>query len=351
MNEIRQLVENYYDIQKIRVETFNRIVMFIKENEKKIIEALSHKLSEIQVSSVSQYENGTQPIFASHFKTEIQHQSASQSSFETHLKYALKLLEEKKYAEFVKKYVISHKNGETQSESASQEEDETQSSAASQCDAETHYDGASQLKGETHNFVALSPFIKQIENLTWFHNKLYETEKELYKRLDAWSRNHPLRTEYLNYVKGIGPVLASGIIAWLEEPIKKASHVSQIWSYCGLAPNQVRKAGEKVNYNPRLKTFAWKIGQSFIKFKCFGRKLYNSFKEQAKQKHPDWTKLHIHNYARKKVVKLFIASVWEVWRKMNNLPTTKPYPIEFLGHKDIITPDMWVERKVVKYEV
>jgi hypothetical protein len=35
----------------------------------------------------------------------------------------------------------------------------------------------------------------------------------------------------------------------------------------------------------------------------------------------------------------------EVWRKMNNLPTTKPYPIEFLGHKDIITPEMWIERK------
>jgi hypothetical protein len=315
MSEIRQLVENYYDIQKIRVETFNRIVMFIKENEKKIIEALSQFVNETQSASVSQ----------EHLETHFQ--NASQRQGETHFVFALKLLEEKKYAEFVKKYIISHKLNET------------------------HSQNASQKKPATHIPRALSSLIKQIENLIWFHNKLYETEKELYKRLDAWSRNHPLRTEYLNYVKGIGPVLASGIIAWLEEPIKKANHVSQIWSYCGLAPNQVRKAGEKVNYNPRLKTFAWKIGQSFIKFKCFGRKLYDSFKEQAKQKHPDWTKLHIHNYARRKVVKLFIASVWEVWRKMNNLPTTKPYPIEFLGHKDIITPEMWVERKVVKDEV
>jgi len=101
-------------------------------------------------------------------------------------------LEEKKYAEFVKKYIISHEGDET------------------------HVKVASHQTNETHVLFALSPFIKQIENLIWFHNKLYETEKELYKRLDAWSRNHPLRTEYLNYVKGIGPVLASGIIAWLQ---------------------------------------------------------------------------------------------------------------------------------------
>ena len=333
MNEIRQLVENYYDIQKIRVETFNRIVMFIKENEKKIIEALSHFDVETHVKDASQS------------KAETHFSSASHEKLETHLLDALKLLEEKKYAEFVKKYIISHEYAETQFKNVSQLSFETHFINASHVKSENQIESVSHQISETHLCIALSPFIKQIENLIWFHNKLYETEKELYKRLDAWSRNHPLRTEYLNYVKGIGPVLASGIIAWLQEPIKKANHVSQIWSYCGLAPNQVRKAGEKVNYNPRLKTFAWKIGQSFIKFKCFGRKLYDSFKEQAKQKHPDWTKLHIHNYARRKVVKLFIASVWEVWRKMNNLPVTKPYPIEFLGHKDIITPEMWMERK------
>jgi len=371
MNEIRQLVENYYDIQKIRVETFNRIVMFVKENESKFKEILSHADFETQVNNASQFVNETHvndasqggfethEAVASHNSSETQvgcashgncethkndasqhevethSETASHERGETHFAHALKLLENKKFAEFVKKYVII----------SSQKPIETHTVSASHGISETQSVRASQVKIETHSFPALSPLIKQIENLIWFHNKLYETEKELYKRLDAWSRKHSLRTEYLNHVKGIGPVLASGIIAWLEEPIKKANHVSQIWSYCGLAPGQERKRGEKTNYNPKLKTFAWKIGESFIKFKCFGRKLYDSFKEQAKQKHPDWTKLHIHNYARRKVVKLFIASVWEVWRKMNNLPTTKPYPIDFLGHKEIITPEMWMEKK------
>jgi hypothetical protein len=398
--EVRQLVENYYDIQKIRIETFNRIVAFIRMNEKKIIEALSQKVNEIHLSHASHVNLETRPEDASHFKnethtisasqindetrddnashdyTEIQEKSAShlepetrsigasqkrdethapsasQEASETHFLRALKLLKEekneKKYAKFVKKYILSHGKNETQLRDTNHYRSETQVEPASHKEVETQEVGASHTELETHCADALSPFIKQIENLIWFHNKLYETEKELYKRLDVWSRNHPLRTKYLNYVKGIGPVLSSGIIAWYGEAILNAPNVSNIWKYSGLAPgqeSQERRRGKKLNYNPKLKSFCWKIGQSFVRFKCFGRKLYDSFKEQTKQKHPDWTKGHIDNYARKKVVKLFISSVWEVWRRMNNLPVTKPYPIEFLGHKDIITPEMWMEKK------
>jgi hypothetical protein len=198
------------------------------------------------------------------------------------------------------------------------------------------------------------PIFSKIENLIWLYNNLLNTEKELYKRLDARSRNHPLRENFLNKEKGIGPVLASGIIAWLSEPILKADYCSDIWAYCGLAPGQERKEGKPCGYNPRLKSFCWKIGESFIKFKCFGRKLYEDFKKQAKEKHPQeievdgkkkWTKGHIHNWARRKVVKLFIASVWEVWREMNNLPVTEPYPIEYMGHKHKILPEDWIEKK------
>jgi hypothetical protein len=324
--EIRMLIENYYDIQKLRVETFNRIVMFVKENFSNV-----------------QFENQNDKIF--------------------------ELLNKKKYAEFVKKYVLSQSSFETQSGIASHKVVETQSSNASHCFVETHPKNASHVsfetqlwnashgKFETHEGVAshetnetqrvfaIFEKLKEIDNLVWFHNELYKTEKELYKRLDAWSKEHPLRKKYLNHVKGIGGVLSSGIISWLSEPILKANYVSQIWSYCGLAPDSIRKKNEKLKYNPRLKTFCWKIGQSFIKFDCFGRKLYDDFKEQAKQKHPDWSKLHIHNYTRRKVVKIFIASVWEVWRKMNKLQTTEPYPIEILKHKDVITPEKWVEKR------
>ena len=349
-NDIRYLIENYYDIQKLRVETFNRIVSYVKENKDKIIEMiknLSHARFETQDTNASQNFIELQRDDASHQLIEPQFKSASQCDNETH------------------KFDASHELIETHFSHASQTISETHDERASQNLFETHFGNASQPPFETHLRDAISLLenkkyaefvekyvvngkieLEEIENLLWFYKKLYETEKGLYKILDAWSKEHPLRTNFLNYVKGIGPVLSSGIIAWLGDAILKAEHVSNIWSYCGLTPNSERRRGEKLNYNPKLKTFCWKIGQSFIKFKCFGRKLYDTFKEETQRKHPDWSKLHIHNYARRKVVKLFIASVWEVWRKMNNLPTTEPYPIQILGHsKTKITPDMWIEGK------
>jgi len=355
--EIRQLIENYYDIQKIRVETFNRIVSWVKENRDRIISCLSHKTVEPRIKN------------------------ASHKNFESQRRNAIKMLENKKYSEFVKKFVLSHERSESRGVNASRKILESQSNNASRTKNEPHDKFASQQlpeaqkrnasqkilesqkinashkdfesqekcashpSSESHFSRAFSSLLREIEDLIWFHNKLYETERELYGRIDRWSREHPLRKEFLNKVKGIGPILASGLIAWLCNPILKANYVSQIWGYCGLAPNQERKRGEKLSYNPHLKTFCWKIGQSFIKFPCFGRKLYEAFRKDCERKHPDWSKLHCHNWARRKAVKLFIASVWEMWREMNGLPVTEPYPIEYLGHKDKITPEKWVEKK------
>jgi len=253
--DIRYLIENFYDIQKLRIETYNRIVCYIKENAEKVKEEVSEGARE--------------------------------------------LIEKKKYAEFVKKYVLTEKIN-----------------------------------------------ISDVKNLVWYHNQLYETEKGLYKRIDSWSRNHPLRREFLNHVKGIGAVLSSGIIAWLCDPILKADKVSQLWSYCGLAPNQERRKGEKVSYNPKVKVLCWKVGQSFIKFRCFGRRLYLDFRAYIEKREPEWSALHHHNWARRKVTKLFLAAVWEKWRRMNGLPVSEPYAISILGHAEKVRPEDWTEAKL-----
>ena len=361
--EIRRLIENYYDIQKIRVETFNRIVCWVKENRDRLIKVLSQSISETHVLGASHNHNEKN---ASHYGNVAHQKGASHDNNVNHIEDASQLLSEPQYVS------ASQINIETQPKSVSHGRIETQLRYASHNICEAHTKDASNNKYETDYVNALkllkkkkySEFVKKfvlsqkkneahlkhavhlkdIEDLVWFHNKLFETEKELYRRIDLWSRDHPLRKEFLGKVKGIGPILASGLIAWLSNPILKADYVSQIWSYCGLAPGQERKKGKKVNYNPRLKTFCWKIGQSFIKFKCFGRELYKKFREQIERREPKWSKLHHHNYARRKVVKLFIASLWQKWREMNNLPVSKPYPISVLGHKDLITPEKWLEK-------
>lgn len=47
---------------------------------------------------------------------------------------------------------------------------------------------------------------------------------------------------------------------------------------------------------------------------------------------------HVHERALRKMVKLFLACLWLVWRQMEGLPITKPYAIDKLGHSSFIDP-------------
>jgi len=345
--QVRALVGNYYDIQKLRVETYNRIVNWVRDRRDILIKKIeSHLGSETQITSASQYFSETDS------------KAASRMGCVSHFFDALNLLKEKKYRDFVNKFV---------------------------------------LKREAAEQIGIADIIKEIDDIIWFFDKLFGTEKELKKRLDLWSRDHPLRKEYLSKVKGVGEVLSSGIISMfcteriitipqviefnpetkrfvkkekdneiehtlpqyaevleydpeekilkvkLPEVFRVANYVSKIWKYCGLAPGQRREVGKKYDYNPKAKTLLWKVVSQFVRGQNkFGKKLYDEFKEECMRKHPDWSKIHCHNWAVRKVMKLFIAALWEVWRKQNNLEVTKPYAIEHLEHKDIITPEMWL---------
>jgi len=146
--------------------------------------------------------------------------------------------------------------------------------------------------------------------------------------------NHPLWIEWLSHVRGIGPCLAGGILAWIN--IEKCLHVGNLWSYAGqtvtiekyicagcnviLDPDKVpsleervaqgglreaprcpkcnnflrvmghavrREKGKKLGYNPAVKTLAWKIGESFVKCsaeKSGYRRLYDQFRERIEAK-------------------------------------------------------------------
>ena len=184
--------------------------------------------------------------------------------------------------------------------------------------------------------------LPRIKNLIDYYNSLYATEKAQAKALAAYTTETPIRQK-LNKVKGIADVLGAGLIAHLS-PIDRFNSVSALWSYAGLAPGQKRTKGEKLNYNIRLKTFCWKIWQQWIKLpKSYGRKLYDEGKQHAAQAHPDWSKGHCHNWAGHRAVKIFLAAVWEEWRKQEGLTVTEPYVFEHGGHADKITLAEWIE--------
>lgn len=190
----------------------------------------------------------------------------------------------------------------------------------------------------------------------WVDERLVSIEKDIKKMATKYVEEEEIWS-WLNEVKGIGPVISACLISWIK-PIKRFDTVSSLWAYCGqdvrdgMAPR--KKKGEKVNWNPRLRTLCWKISDSFVKSKGPYRDEYDRAKAFYRAKFPDqvdtgektrrgtpimqYTDLHIHNMAKRKAVKLFLSHFWVKWRELENLEIRLPYAFDRLGHRHYIQP-------------
>jgi len=309
--QIRFLVESYYDIQKLRVETFNRIVAYVQNNLDK---------------------------FTSQRKVENQKTNASQT------------LPENRRGSAPKPSKIVYEI----------------------------------LRGKIR-------VPSDIKDLVWYHDSLFATEKELRKKLNGWSRTHPIRRAFCDKVRGIGGVLSSGLIAWIH-PISRFPTISKLWGFAGLSATHYeseckeghkfitvskpercwvrvgkkrkpcnaelvrsvfvnsppkKKAGYVLFVNLKLKTLCWKVATSFEKQKpkkSFYRRLYDRQKEYYHNR-PDLKEeipKHIQLMTLRYVEKRFLADMWVKWRKLEGLPVTKPYAIDILrkGEYEEWKPDV-----------
>ncbi|MBA7714654.1 hypothetical protein ES703_123684 [subsurface metagenome] len=59
---------------------------------------------------------------------------------------------------------------------------------------------------------------------------------------------------------------------------------------------------------------------------------------------------HLDAMATRKMIQLFLACLWLVWREAEGLPITKPYAIEKLGHTKAISPWEMVDRRAKSVE-
>ena len=219
-------------------------------------------------------------------------------------------------------------------------------------------------------------------------------ENKIEKMLIIELQKYPIWNKYLSHIYGIGAVLASGLIAYIEDPIR-FRNISSLWEYSGFGYNrfckdcneptfveikfktgnktvkakrlkpfdlctgcgketipiiQRRQKGYMSNWNDRLKRMCWLVSQSFLKQgkKSFYYNLYKTFREEEKQKHPKkivkdgktfFNDGHLTNRAMRKVIKIFIAHLWIKWREIDGLDVTEPYVKTILGH-DAIKPVM-----------
>jgi len=159
-----------------------------------------------------------------------------------------------------------------------------------------------------------------------------------------------------------------------------ARTVSALWKYAGYATDDHGKAdrrakGEKLPFNMTLKVMCTRLSTALLKASAVGSKgpsAYGQFytKEYAKyverftregkkvakvSEIPKNVKpgeyvhsLHVHQMAVRKMIKLFLSHLWEVWRTAEGLPVRPPYSFEYQGHTTLIDPWEMVDRPLKK---
>lgn len=263
------------------------------------------------------------------------------------------------------------------------------------------------------------------ETLSFFADQFEALEKDIKKVLRVYVESQPVG-EWLLSITGIGEVISAGLIANLE--IRKAQTAGAFWRFCGLDPTvewlgtakaeklveevcgdkkkfdfedlaklsvatawnyqtilahfdqtkddpvkitraNIVKYFARIPYNKRMRTLAYKIGESFVKVqnnpkdvygKLFAqRKAYENaknenleYKAQADIKAQKVGKgteaykwyskgmlppAHIHARARRWVVKLFLSHLFDKWYRLEfNEAPPKPFAISQLGHAHMI---------------
>lgn len=229
----------------------------------------------------------------------------------------------------------------------------------------------------------------EVENLVWITAELQNLEQAFEKKIERAVQDFQIYTDYLKYIRGISHTLGAGIIAWIY-PIDQFKYSSHLRAYAGLTaqhyrlmceeghriiatnvkevcPVRVKKKGSRTEPKPcganikdvelvdapprktagyytminlKLKThLRYRVVRQFEYLtprRSFYRFLYDKIKQYYTAKDGDkLSKGHIRGRTMIRTASLFTSHVWEVWRKLEDLPVTDAYPIAKLGHTKI----------------
>lgn len=205
-------------------------------------------------------------------------------------------------------------------------------------------------------------------------------EKEYEKLMMEFVESEIIYKKFLEKIKGISAILSANLIKEFGY-CENAKYISSLWKYCGMHVDNgqapVRKRGEKLEFNARLRTMVWKISDSFVKQRTpFYRKIYDKEKrkqvkmldgfleglskedgkkfDKLKKEKSDGTKrkkmrefvskvnpkapvslMNAELRARRKMVKIFLAHYWQACKELTNQKVDDPYVKGKLKHKRI----------------
>lgn len=234
-----------------------------------------------------------------------------------------------------------------------------------------------KANGEDQNISERAFRPEDLDSFANISEAAKQQEKEIEKRLKKLLARFPIYTEWLVNVKGVGTIAAATIISNID--IHKATTVSKIWQYCGLNPGMIRGKkrhenkdgtfriettdtlirGDKLTsgfvspFNKNMRTaLCGVLADGFIKAQApYAMEHYYPYKERlansenmtqeirkagSKAESIAWkdAKLgHRDRAAKRKMIKAFLADLYNAWREIEGLPVRPPYQEEYLGHK------------------
>jgi hypothetical protein len=197
--------------------------------------------------------------------------------------------------------------------------------------------------------------------------KLETDEAVHFRRMESVLTEFPIYNEFLSKVKGIGPAMAGVLVSelnifrcntpsaalWysgygvkttsgakngLGEPLergegqcRKENHLIDVPYIDKNGKPAIRKS---ITFNPFLKTKLHILATSFIKVKNEKYSpIYYNYKHRLENS-PAWadrSKAHIHAASLRYMLKFFLLDLWLKWRTLEGLPITQPYHVAKLG--------------------
>ncbi len=168
-----------------------------------------------------------------------------------------------------------------------------------------------------------------------------DTEAKLKNYIVVMLKANHFYNTWLKHVKGLGPLLSASLMSGLGSP-ERFNTVGQLWAYCGEhvvdgeAPR--RKKGQRANWNGSLRMTLFKVSSSFVKYDCFGRQLYNQYKDYYINRDGPDPKWKPHKRAMRRVAKDFVRCLWLAWMDSRNLPTGQAHT------ETKVFPNHWIEQ-------
>ncbi len=213
-----------------------------------------------------------------------------------------------------------------------------------------------------------------IERILEVQKNAEKYEVEYKKLMMEFVESEIIYKEFLEKIKGISGILSANLIKEFGY-CENAKYISSLWKYCGMHVNEegqapVRKKGEKLEFNAKLRTMVWKISDSFVKQRTpFYRDIYDkekkkqvglmenaleSFTKEEQKKVKKITKkqekrdlfdkynprapvslMNADLRARRKTVKIFLAHYWQACKELTKQEIISPYAEDKLNHKHI----------------